>query len=80
MDGLTCTRKIRELEANGSIDGHTPIIAITANARDDQLAVALRSGVDEVVTKPFRLPMLIAKIRKAIVERGGERGGFRGGR
>lgn len=64
MDGLTCTRKIRELEADGYIDDHIPIIAITANARDDQLSSALQSGVDEVVTKPFRLPVLITTIRK----------------
>lgn len=66
MDGLTCTRRIRELEAGGYIKHHTPIIAITANARDDQLSSALQSGVDEVVTKPFRLPLLISTIRKSI--------------
>lgn len=66
MDGLTCTRRIRELEAGGYIKDHTPIIAITANARDDQLSSALQSGVDEVVTKPFRLPLLISTIRKSI--------------
>lgn len=66
MDGLTCTRRIREFEADGYIDGHTPIIAITANARDDQLSSALQSGVDEVVTKPFRLPLLVSVIRKSI--------------
>lgn len=66
MNGLTCTRKIRELEAGGYIKHHTPIIAITANARDDQVSSALQSGVDEVVMKPFRLPLLISTIRKSI--------------
>lgn len=66
MDGLTCTRRIRELEAGGYVKHHTSIIAITANARDDQLSSALQSGVDEVVTKPFRLPLLISTIRKSI--------------
>lgn len=33
MDGLTCTRKIRELEREGKLTGHVPIIAVTANAR-----------------------------------------------
>ncbi|PQE07003.1 hypothetical protein CJF30_00009413 [Rutstroemia sp. NJR-2017a BBW] len=33
MDGLTCVKKIRELEALGKIKGHVPVIAVTANAR-----------------------------------------------
>jgi len=33
MDGLTCARKIRELEESGDLVRHIPIIAVTANAR-----------------------------------------------
>jgi len=32
MDGLECTRCIRDLERDGSLTGHLPIIALTANA------------------------------------------------
>jgi len=32
MDGLECTRKIRELEKDGILKGRIPIIALTANA------------------------------------------------
>lgn len=32
MDGLECTRRIRELEREGKLPGHLPIIALTANA------------------------------------------------
>ena len=38
MDGLTCTRKIRELQEAGEITRHVPIIAVTANARDKQIS------------------------------------------
>jgi len=45
MDGLTCTRKIRELEAEGKLTGHVPIIGVTANARAEQIQTALEAGM-----------------------------------
>jgi len=36
MDGLTAARTIRELETKGTLLDHVPIIAVTANARDEQ--------------------------------------------
>ena len=45
MDGLTCARKIRELEANGEVVRHVPIIAVTANARSEQIDTALTAGM-----------------------------------
>ena len=45
MDGLTCTKKIRELELEGKLTGHVPIIAVTANARAEQVQTALDAGM-----------------------------------
>ena len=45
MDGLTCARKIRELEASGEVVRHVPIIAVTANARNEQIDTALAAGM-----------------------------------
>lgn len=45
MDGLTCARKIRELEQTKEIIGHVPIIAVTANARGEQIETALQAGM-----------------------------------
>lgn len=45
MDGMTCTRKIRELEQAGTIVGHIPIIAVTAYARPEQIEDAKGAGV-----------------------------------
>ena len=45
MDGLTCTKAIRELEAKGDIVSHIPIIAVTANARTEQIDVAMAAGM-----------------------------------
>ncbi|KAK3723178.1 hypothetical protein LTR37_001901 [Vermiconidia calcicola] len=64
MDGLTCTRKIREMEKEGMLTGHVPIIAVTANARAEQVQTALDAGMDDVVSKPFRIPDLVPKIEE----------------
>ena len=63
MDGLTCVSRIRERERTGQITGHVPIIAITANARSEQIRTALDAGMDEVVTKPFRIPDLLPRMQ-----------------
>jgi CheY-like chemotaxis protein len=50
MDGLTCVRKIRQLEKDGLLKTHLPIIAVTANARGEQVLAAKASGM---VSLPF---------------------------
>ena len=45
MDGLTCARKIRDFEADGTIVKHVPIIAVTANARLEQIESAMAAGM-----------------------------------
>lgn len=68
MDGLTCARRIRELEQKHEIVRHVPIIGITANARVEQIAACIEAGMDEVVAKPFRvmdlLPRMLALVDK----------------
>lgn len=45
MDGLTAVKRIREMEADGKLVGHLPVIAVTANARGEQIAMAKDSGM-----------------------------------
>jgi CheY-like chemotaxis protein len=45
MDGLTATMKIREFESDGTIVKHVPIIAVTANARLEQIETAMSAGM-----------------------------------
>lgn len=59
MDGLTCTRRIRDMEKNGELSRHVPIIAVSANARKEQIDMAKEAGVDEAICKPFRIPELV---------------------
>jgi CheY-like chemotaxis protein len=62
MNGIEATRRIRESEKSGKLLSHIPIIAITANARLEQISVAKEAGMDDVVSKPFRIPELLSKI------------------
>ena len=51
MDGLTCTRAIREMEQKGEMIGHVPIIGVTANARAEQIDIARDVGMVSVHCK-----------------------------
>ena len=79
MGGLACTRAIRDLECQGLIrrsqsqhrgihEGHDrlPIISISANARIEQSNEQKEAGVDDIVTKPFRIPQLMDKMWRLI--------------
>jgi CheY-like chemotaxis protein len=66
MDGLTCVKKIRELQSEGMIVRHIPVIAVTANARSEQIATAKECGMDSVVTKPFRIPELLPEMERQV--------------
>ncbi|KAK8020085.1 hypothetical protein PG990_005223 [Apiospora arundinis] len=70
MDGLTCTRKIRKYQESGEIDGHIPIMAVSANARSEQVSQARDAGMDDAIAKPFRIPELMLKL-EALVSGGG---------
>lgn len=52
MDGLTCARRIRELQGQGTLIRHVSLIAVTANARKEQIETALAAGM---VSGPFGL-------------------------
>jgi CheY-like chemotaxis protein len=62
MNGIEATQNIRRFQAEGLLTEHVPIIAITANARSEQISVAKASGMDDVVSKPFRIPDLVTTI------------------
>lgn len=61
MDGLTCVRKIRELQREGSIVGHVPIISVTANARSEQIEVATAAGMVSSRRRPLPFERLMSE-------------------
>jgi CheY-like chemotaxis protein len=40
-----------------------PILAVSANARMEQIEQSLAAGMDDAISKPFRIPELWPKIR-----------------
>ncbi|KAK4543224.1 hypothetical protein LTR36_005774 [Oleoguttula mirabilis] len=66
MDGMACTKRIRELEREGQLTRHLPVIATTANVRQEQMERALAAGMDSVMPKPFVVSELLDKIRATI--------------
>ena len=64
MDGLACSREIRKLQKEGKVVRHVEILGTTANARSEQVKIAIESGIDEVVSKPFMVSDLLATMRE----------------
>ena len=58
MDGMEATRRIRQLESGTRV----PIIALTANVMTGDRERCLASGMDEFLTKPFKLKDLSDKL------------------
>lgn len=68
MDGMTCARTLRAMQRSGELVRHVPVIAVTANAREEQIKDTLDAGIDDVVSKPFRIPELVPKMRATIAK------------
>jgi len=55
MDGIEATRRIRAL---GGINGNIPIVALTANAMDKQIALCRDAGMNDHLAKPIDRELL----------------------
>jgi len=65
MDGITATKKIRQLEQDRKIEKPIQIIAITANSLKDDRQKCLEAGMNEYISKPFNLekfPLIISQL------------------
>lgn len=61
MDGYEATRRIRSL---GTAASRTPIIAMTANAFEEDRRAAIEAGMDDHLTKPFDTDLLKKTLAK----------------
>lgn len=64
MDGLKATRLIRDHEKRAGVKKRTPIIALTANAFEKDREECLASGMDDYLSKPYKLDDLGAKLAR----------------
>lgn len=84
LDGISAVRIIRDMERSGEIKGHIPILAVTANARKEQVDNVSKateamdprsasqsqmkaSGFDGTVSKPFKIPDIMARIKELLL-------------
>jgi len=61
MDGFAATQAIRQMQ-NGT--GHTPIIALTANALQGEHERCVAAGMDDYLAKPIRMERLASMLKK----------------
>jgi CheY-like chemotaxis protein len=73
VDGLEATRRWRDAEA-ARLSPRLPVIALTANAIKGDREKCLAAGMDDYLSKPFRLDDLRAVLERWIGE-GAEPGG-----
>lgn len=66
MDGLEATRHIR---SHNGPNRDTPILAMTANAFEEDKQACLEAGMDDFISKPLDIPLLRAKVVQWAVER-----------
>ena len=65
MGGIACIKELRRRQKEGLITEHLLVIAITANARQEQINIATEAGMDDVLTKPFKIKDLISVLERA---------------
>ena len=68
MDGYEATRAIRALDRKDAAE--LPILALSANTRDEDKRQSIESGMDEHVAKPFDIGDLVFRINDHIARRG----------
>jgi HPt (histidine-containing phosphotransfer) domain-containing protein len=72
MDGYELARRIRAAEAEGRKTGHTPIVAVTANAMKGEEERCIDAGMDAYLVKPVNIDRLRTTLERWLtVEHGG---------
>ena len=64
VDGYEATREIRKLEKINPDKKFIPIIALTANVSSEDKLLCLQSGMNDVITKPFKREDIAQSLQK----------------
>ena len=68
LDGYTTTKMIRDIENENKVETPTPVVALSANAMEDEDKRCYISGMDDYLTKPIILKDLIAVLTKWLLD------------
>ncbi len=67
LDGIGAAKRIREYEHEINEDKRVLIVAITANAMKKDVELYLKSGMDDVILKPFKQKELSALLDNIVI-------------
>lgn len=62
MDGNAAAAEIRQREREMGREKRVPILGVSANVREEQLQEMVKSGMDEFITKPYKIEDMVARI------------------
>jgi len=65
LPGLDGLRVLRALRERGVLE-RTTVIMLTARGAEDEVLEALEAGAVDHVTKPFSVPVLMQRVRRAM--------------
>lgn len=68
LPGLEICKKIR-VERENEVASRVPILMVTARAHTSDIVLGLEIGADDYLTKPFEIPIFLARVR-ALLRRG----------
>ena len=68
LDGNSAAKEIRKLEKDGSIE-YIPSLGVTANVRGAQLDEMLESGMQDVISKPYKIEEMVSKLMTIMPEK-----------
>lgn len=66
-DGNAATQEIRHLQDNGKA-GYSHILGVSANVRESQTNSMRDAGMDDIISKPFKVDDLVKRIRSIVLE------------
>jgi signal transduction histidine kinase/CheY-like chemotaxis protein/HPt (histidine-containing phosphotransfer) domain-containing protein len=69
MDGIETARRIRAAESAGTMRGHLPIIAMTANVMKEAVDACREAGMDDFIPKPFERSQAIDTLARWLAPR-----------
>ena len=74
MDGLELCKRLK----SGELTSHIPVIMLTSRGSVENQLEGLETGADDYVSKPFHMPILVARIHNLLAARQNMRERFSG--